>query len=161
MIKKWILTIIIGTVAGIGIVRVPYWLGFAPMHIRVNGMSMFPTMCNNDYLIVDTKFKSLDRDDIVLFNWGDRIIVKRVIGLPEEMIFLDCYDTNCKTLDGRIFTIPEPYLYKQYENLDPQAIKVPKGHIFVMGDNRDYSIDSRFFGCIPLENVIGYVLWIL
>ncbi|MEJ5273255.1 MAG: signal peptidase I, partial [Spirochaetota bacterium] len=111
--------------------------------------------------------KKIHRFDIVIFKHPDTKIktpyVKRVIGLPGDTVFID--GKNVYINGQKIF---EPYT--QYI-LDPQylahpevkrqsygPVKVPEGNLFVMGDNRDNSEDSRYWGFLPIRNVFAMPL---
>ena len=99
--------------------------------------------------------RQVERQDIVAFRFPrdpSLIYVKRVIGLPGDRLEVRDHQvlTNGQELE-------EPYAVHTHpqrrENFGP--IAVPAGHLFVMGDNRDNSHDSRFWGPVPLENVVG------
>lgn len=86
---------------------------------------------------------------------GKSSYIKRVIGLPGDHIEIK--------EDGSIYRnnekLDEPYLNEQYTNRDTyNDVVVPHGTVFMMGDNRLSSKDSRFFGCVPIEKVNGYVV---
>lgn len=133
--------------------------------IVVDGASMNPTLQHKDRMIV-TKIGEPQRFDIVVFHAPDgRDYIKRVIGLPGDRIEFkdDLLYVNGKAYD-------EPYLKRSYKEriiqgpltgsftLKETAVgseTVPKGHLFVLGDNRRHSTDSRHIGAVPLEKVIG------
>ena len=86
---------------------------------------------------------------------GKSSYIKRVIGLPGDHIEIK--------EDGSVYRnnekLDEPYLNEQYTNRDTyNDVVVPHGTVFMMGDNRLSSKDSRFFGCVPIEKVNGYVV---
>ena len=86
---------------------------------------------------------------------GKSSYVKRVIGLPGDHIVIGD--------DGSVYRnaekLDEPYLNEQVTNKDKyNDVVVPAGTVFMMGDNRLSSKDSRFFGCVPIEKVNGYVV---
>ncbi len=86
---------------------------------------------------------------------GKSSYVKRVIGLPGDHIVIGD--------DGAVYRndekLDEPYLNEQYTNKDKyNDVIVPAGTVYMMGDNRLSSKDSRFFGCVPIEKVNGYVV---
>jgi signal peptidase I len=132
--------------------------------IVVDGASMNPTLQNQDRMIV-TKIGEPNRFDIVVFHAPDgKDYIKRVIGLPGDKIE---YKNDVLYVNGKAYD--EPYL-KSYKDkiiqgtlTDSFTLKetivgsetVPKGHLFVLGDNRRHSTDSRDIGAIPLEKVIG------
>lgn len=134
--------------------------------VIVDGKSMAPTLADKDHLIV-TKQSSIDRFDVVIFPAPDdptREYIKRVIGLPGDKIeykndalyvndkeyeepYLDAYKSELVT--GDVLT-PD---FTLEEN---QGVKVvPEGQLFVLGDNRKVSHDSRQIGFIKKEKIIG------
>ncbi|WP_342042811.1 signal peptidase I [Bacillus sp. OTU2372] len=132
--------------------------------IVVEGASMMPTIQDQDRIVV-SKIGEPKRFDIVVFHASENTdYIKRVIGLPGDRIE---YKDDTLFVNGKAYK--EPYLdeYKrEIENgpltesfkLEETAVgsaTVPKGHLFVMGDNRRKSKDSRHIGAIPLDKVIG------
>lgn len=165
---EWIRAIAIALILAF-IIR--YFL-FAP--ILVDGDSMMPTLNDRDKLIVNKigyKIGAPDRFDIVVFHaTSEKDYIKRVIGLPGDSI---TYDDDVLYINGE--AIDEPYLqeYKNSathlpltENFTLNEVTgydvVPENHIFVLGDNRQYSRDSRHIGVIPYNEVVGnakFVFW--
>ena len=82
--------------------------------------------------------------------------IKRVIGLPGEYVYID--ENGNVYVDGNL--LDESYLPNGVKTKTGtfNELVVPDGYLFVMGDNREYSMDSRAFGCIPIEKVEGRVL---
>jgi len=133
----------------------------------VLGESMSPTLENNDKVIIN-KISDIQRFDIVMFNAPDsnEYYVKRVIGLPGDTVEVrdDVLYINGEAVD-------EPYLYEDREDKGlfgtftadftlqemTGKIKVPEKSIFVLGDNRINSRDSRSFGFVPEESILGEV----
>lgn len=132
--------------------------------IVVDGESMTPTLQDKDRMIV-TKIGEPNRFDIVVFHAPDgRDYIKRVIGLPGDKVE---YKDDVLYINGKAYK--EPYLEK-YKKLfkdgnltDSFTLKetavgsdtVPEDCLFVMGDNRRYSKDSRAIGAVPLKKVVG------
>lgn len=128
----------------------------------VNGESMYPTLTNNEYLIVN-KLSYINhppkRGDIVVFKTNlidnktnkKKDLVKRVIALPGEHIIIK---NNEVFIDGK--KLNESYLDEINTDGNIDMI-VPQNHIFAMGDNRPKSIDSREIGSIDIDDVIGKV----
>ncbi|MEK7132158.1 MAG: signal peptidase I [Patescibacteria group bacterium] len=131
----------------------------------VKGVSMEPSFFENEYLIIDElsyRFREPERGEIVVFhppsNQAKQFYIKRVIGLPGETV---------EVKDGKItiynstlptgFILTEPYL----EDLTPGSDRrlLGEGEYYLLGDNRDSSLDSRFFGGVPRANLTGRV-WI-
>lgn len=138
---------------------------FAP--IVVDGLSMMPTLHDQDRMIVNKfsyKISEPKRFDIIVFHAPEnKDYIKRVIGLPGDRIeykndtlyvngeaqdepYLDNFKT--KVIDG---PLTEPFTLEEVTGQET----VPEGHLFVMGDNRRYSKDSRHIGTIPMEEVLG------
>ncbi|MFN2500673.1 MAG: signal peptidase I [Pyrinomonadaceae bacterium] len=132
--------------------------------VVVEGTSMLPQLHDGERLLVNklvyyriqsVSWGHIERGDIVVFwfpNDPDKSYVKRVIGLPGEMVEL----RNGKVfVDGRELT--EDYLDKDYNQTLPStpAKKVDDHHYFVMGDNRDNSSDSRYWGLVPEKYIYG------
>lgn len=128
--------------------------------IVVEGASMMPTLQDQDRMIV-TKIGEPDRFDIVVFHANEKNdYIKRVIGLPGDRIE---YKNDTLSVNGKVYE--EKYLdkYKKAHQRNQYggpytadfSIIVPEGSLFVMGDNRRYSKDSRHIGPIPIEKVVG------
>ncbi|UTR10886.1 signal peptidase I [Evansella sp. LMS18] len=139
---------------------------FAP--IVVDGQSMMPTLEHNDRMIVNKIGYTIgepDRFDIIVFHAPqNKDYIKRVIGLPGDTIY---YEDDVLYINGE--AVDEPYLEKFKEetlnrpftrdfhlNEAPGGYEtVPEGHVFVLGDNRQHSKDSRHIGVVPYEEVVG------
>ena len=132
--------------------------------IVVDGESMNPTLQNKDRMVV-TKIGEPKRFDIVVFHSPDgEDYIKRVIGLPGDRVE---YKNDVLYVNGKSYDEPYLKIYKerisQGSLTDSFTLKetavgsetVPKGHLFVLGDNRRDSKDSRDIGAIPLGEVIG------
>jgi signal peptidase I len=119
--------------------------------------SMVPTLKVGDRVLVNKfiyRFSEPARGDIVVFKsveGGDEDLIKRVVGVPGDEISV----RNGRLLvDGE--PQKEPYVNKRYPDRSFSApMTVPEGHVFVMGDNRTNSQDSRVFGPVPEKNIEG------
>src|SRR4028118_2039953 len=135
----------------------------APFHIPTE--SMVPTLMVKDRLLVNKfiyRFTEPERGDIALFEdqqGGGDPLIKRVVGLPGDKLELR---------RGGVYINGAP-LEERYLKRDackpglPKTcsfgpVTVPKGHYFMMGDNRTNSLDSRFFGPVPEDDVLGEAL---
>lgn len=123
--------------------------------IKVESSSMNPTLFANDYVVVNRlayKFGQPHRGDIIVFKYPPDPTqipyIKRVIGLPGDQIKIE---------NGKVYVngiaLNEPYLNEITKGKGEWT--VPPGNLFVMGDNRNNSSDSRSWGWVPLGNVIG------
>lgn len=128
--------------------------------LHIYGSSMSPTLTNGD-IVAAMRYGSYERGDIVAFYYNEQILVKRIIGLPGEMVDIDA-DGNV-SIDGE--PLDEPYLTeKSLGECDIELpYQVPEGRYFVMGDNRGVSSDSRSsqVGCIAEERIIGELIFTL
>lgn len=123
--------------------------------VIVNGPSMEPTLHNNERLIMNKiiyKFHSPKRGDIVIFHASEQDdYIKRVIGEPGDKV-----EFRNQQLYINDQPVEETYLQHNVTE-DVPSIIIPDHMIYVMGDNRKNSTDSRIIGPIPLEKVVGRV----
>lgn len=128
--------------------------------LRIYGSSMSPTLVNGN-IVTALRGGSYERGDIVAFYYNDKILVKRIVGLPGEVIDID--EDGSVSVDGE--PLDEPYLdEKALGECDIELpYQVPEGRYFVMGDNRGVSSDSRSsqVGCIAEERIIGELIFTL
>ncbi len=129
--------------------------------LRIYGQSMNPTLMDGD-VVVSVKTSDLRRGEIIAFYYNNKILVKRVIALPGQWVDID--ENGVVSVDGLL--LDEPYvtgLALGECDLD-LPYQVPDGRIFVMGDHRSVSVDSRSttVGCIAEEQIVGrltYRIW--
>ena len=126
--------------------------------LRIYGTSMTPTMTDGD-IVVSVKGGSFERGDILAFWFNNKILVKRVIAQPGEWVDIDA-DGNV-SIDGE--PLDEPYLTeKALGECDIDLpYQVPDGRLFVMGDHRSTSADSRSstVGCVAEEQIVGKLVF--
>jgi signal peptidase I len=129
---------------------------FVGQATRVEGQSMEPNLHSDQRLVVEKlsyRFHGPKRFDIVVIkmpNQGEELLIKRVIGLPGETV---------EFKDGHVYVngemLEESFTSEETQAGRQSAVTVPPLHIFVLGDNRNRSNDSRSFGAVPIENIIG------
>lgn len=125
--------------------------------IQVSGDSMEPTLSDGD-IIVLLKTKSYSSGNLCCISWQNKLLLKRVVGMPGDSINID--------EEGNVYIndvlLDEPYAsHKCLGECDISfPYKVPEGKFFVLGDRRDISIDSRSssIGCIESDQIVGRVL---
>lgn len=124
--------------------------------LRVTGTSMTPSLQNNE-IILCNKASDVEKGDIVAFYYNNKILLKRVIATSGDTVYID--ENGVVYINGEI--LDEPYVSElALGECDIELpYQVPENRIFVMGDHRAVSIDSRStaIGCISDENVVGKV----
>ncbi len=147
----------IGSLLVVAAVAVLVSMLFLPV-LRVTGTSMTPTM-QNDELVICSKRSNFKSGDIVAFYYNNKILLKRVIGVAGDWI--DIKEDGTVYVNGE--ELIEPYVAeKALGECDIEfPYQVPDNRIFVMGDHRATSIDSRSttVGCIADEYIIGKVVF--
>jgi signal peptidase I len=153
-IKEWVISIIIAAVITLGIKYFIFDL------IQVSGTSMVPTLHNNDRVAVEkisVKMNKFERGEIIIFDPGDKgkgIYIKRIIGLPGDTVEIK---------NGKVYVngvkLKEDYLKPGTVTTDDMKLTIKKGEIFVLGDNREVSEDSRYIGPIPIKNIKGHAIF--
>lgn len=129
----------------------------------VSGASMEPTFETNDYLIVDRltyRFEEPKRGDVVIFKYPkdpSKYFIKRVIGLPGDTVVLSGTGVTIKnSAHPEGFSIEQPYVV--FGQAEDRSFVVGPDEFFVMGDNRAASLDSRAWGDLPAQNIVGRAL---
>ncbi len=118
----------------------------------INGDSMEPTLSNGDIVLLYKSNKNIERFDVIVHNYEDNRLVKRIIGMPGEHVeFLE----NQLYVNGEI--ISELYIKETGDFIleDIGHETIPEGYYFVLGDNRNFSRDSRTIGLINVNNILG------
>jgi signal peptidase I len=154
-------------------------IAFALQTVRVDGESMDNTLQNQDLLLaskISYDFgQNPQRGDIIILippTDPSQDFIKRVIGLPGDVIEINGDRTTTQVLikpggTGAFQVLKEPYLPGPWTTLKdccmangeasavPKALTIPAGDYFVMGDNRNFSSDSRVFGLVPRKNILA------
>ena len=124
--------------------------------IKVNGTSMDSTLKNGDFMILNKlvyHFSNIKRFDIVVIKTPRETIIKRIIGLPGDTIE---YKNSKLYVNGKV--VKEEFIKEKTEDFNISELgysKVPEDTYFVLGDNRDNSIDSRFLGFMRKDMILG------
>lgn len=153
VLKSTIYTLI--TVAAVAVLVATLWL---PV-LQIYGSSMTPTLQDGE-IVFSVKTTDLEQGDIVAFYYNNKILVKRVIAGPGDWV-------NIFPETGNVFIndvfLEEPYLQeKSFGDADIEfPYQVPDGKIFVMGDHRSTSVDSRHtaVGCVAEEQIVGKIVF--
>ena len=144
------------------IIVVPVRL-FVAQPFIVSGASMEPTFDTGQYLIVDEltyHFEAPTRGDVIIFRYPkdpSQFFIKRIIGLPGETVRIQGGEVYVVKTDGTTLHLSEPYVVNKGNGAD-STTKLGPDDYFVMGDNRPESSDSRVWGVLPKENIIGRAL---
>lgn len=141
----------------IAVILALFIMTFIARSFSVDGSSMYPTLHHGERLLVDEisyRFRAPERGDIIVFKYPANPkakFIKRIVGLPGDTILIR---------DGTLFLngepISEPYLGERMVG-DYGPYVVPPGTVFVLGDNRNYSEDSRYrdVGYVPRNYIVG------
>jgi signal peptidase I len=129
------------------------------MHIySIPSGSMAPTLVPGDQIVVTSYFGGApERGHVIVFEGHDELLVKRVIGVPGDLV-----DSRLGRVRIGGYTLAEPYVLQQAASGAIGAQLVPADAYFVLGDNRGDSTDSRSWGVVPRERIVGrarMVLW--
>lgn len=152
VLRSTIYTLI--TVAAAAVLVATLWM---PV-LRIYGTSMAPTLTGGD-LVVSVKGNDFQSGDIIAFYYNNKILVKRVIAEPGDWVDID--ETGTVYVNNQ--ELAEPYLEEKDMgdcNID-LPYQVPENRLFVMGDHRATSVDSRnsALGCVAEEQIVGKLVF--
>ena len=152
VLRSTVFTLI--TVAAVAILVATLWM---PV-LQIYGASMTPTLTDGD-IVISRKVRNLKQGDIVAFYYNNRILVKRYIASAGDWVDID--------EDGNVYVnnelLDEPYVYEKAMgecNIE-LPYQVPENRIFVLGDHRSVSIDSRStsVGCVAEDQIVGELVF--
>lgn len=152
VLKSTVYTLV--TVAAVAVLVATLWL---PV-LQIYGSSMTPTL-QDGQIIFSVKTGTMEQGDIIAFYYNNKILIKRVIATPGEWVNI--------TEDGTVYIndrlLEEPYLTeKAFGNADIEfPYQVPDDKLFVMGDHRATSADSRHtaVGCVSPDQIVGKIIF--
>ena len=136
---------------------------FQPFFVK--GQSMEPNFENGDYLFVDElsyRLKDPQRGEVVVFKYPNDVsqrYIKRIIGLPGETVEIKDGQVDIFNKDGEKILNEEKYIPQGVLTLGDINITLKENEYFVLGDNRAASSDSRRWGPVPKEDIIGRVFF--
>lgn len=138
---------------------------FVARVVTVDGGSMNPTLLHGDRLIVSNIVKNYEQGDVIVFvapEFMDEPLIKRVIATEGQLVEIN-FDKGIVKVDGE--ALYEPYIAELTNDAQDYdgPVEVPKGCVFVMGDNRNHSTDSRTteIGCVDTRYVLGEVYFVM
>lgn len=155
---EWIHSIIVA------IVIVVLLLTFVFRLINIDGPSMENTLQNSDKVIITNFMYEPEVGDVVVIPAGkyyDKPIIKRIIALEGQEVYID-YTTNEVYVDGIL--LEEDYISSKTISLKGDkelSLTVGEGEVFILGDNREVSYDSRSFGCVKESDIIGKAQFVI
>ncbi len=151
-LKNTVFTLV--TVAAVAVLVATLWM---PV-LQIYGSSMTPTL-EDEEIVVSTKAGDFSTGDVIAFYYNNKVLIKRVIAVSGQWVDID--DDGTVYVDGEV--LDEPYISeKAYGDCDISLpYQVPEGKIFVMGDHRSVSVDSRTstIGCVSEEQIVGKIVF--
>jgi len=150
MIKTLVLAVLV-------VLPIRYFL-FQPFFVQ--GSSMYPNFEDGDYLIVDEvtyRLRDPQRGEVIIFKYPkdtSQLYIKRIIGLPGESIEIKDNEIIIANNSGKQI-LEEDYISLDSKTLGNIKVNLGEDEYFVLGDNRMFSSDSRRWGTVPRENIVG------
>ncbi|QKG84637.1 signal peptidase I [Kroppenstedtia pulmonis] len=145
---EWVQALVIAVLLAL-VIR---YMVFSPFSVA--GPSMLSTLHNGDLVIVNKtiyRFRPPEPGEVIVFHASEsKDYIKRVIAMPGDVVSAQ---NNIVRINGK--SIDEPYIDEGNRTADFGPVEVPKGHVFVMGDNRMNSSDSREIGPVAMDQIVG------
>lgn len=164
LLSVWeILEVILIAAATVFLIRT-----FLVQPFLVSGASMEPNFHDNDYLLIDEityRFRPPARGEVIVFRppTANTYFIKRLVGLPGERISIKNGEVRVYPKDSAQFLVlKEDYLGQDVRTFGDFDVKLKEGQYFVLGDNRNFSFDSRSWGTLDDNKIVGLVrlrLW--
>ncbi|MDD5430814.1 MAG: signal peptidase I [Candidatus Pacebacteria bacterium] len=137
---------------------------FLAQPFLVSGASMEPTFSSGNYLLIDEftyRLREPQRGEVVVFRYpGNPSVyyIKRIIGLPTERVVVQKGEVRIfRKGDDEGLVVKEPYLPQGLKTGGDVTVVLGNNEYFVLGDNRNFSYDSRSWGVLPQKNILGVV----
>lgn len=135
---------------------------------QVSGQSMFPTFKNKEYILtnlIGLRFNNPKRGDVLVFHAPkdpEKDFIKRVMGIPGDSVYVKdgFVYVNDKKVNESPYLKSDVRTYGGNFMREGEKVIIPNGDYIVMGDNRPYSSDSREWGFLPKEKIIGSSLFV-
>lgn len=134
---------------------------FIAQPFLVSGASMQDTFQSGNYLLVDEltyRIRPAARGEVIVFHYPrneQEYFIKRIIGLPGETLTIANNTITITTVDGQNLTLDEPYVAHASRTFGEQTFTLEDHQYFVMGDNRGDSFDSRNWGPLDADKIVG------
>lgn len=166
--NSFVIALLLIVIISCALSAIPYF--FKNYHYKtykIPSGAMSPSIEMGDYLFVEIipKDEEISRGDIIVFQWPKdrrKNFIKRVVGLPGEVLEIKSKALliNGQPLQENYVVHHDPAFRAQRDDFGPMTI--PEKHVFVLGDNRDQSNDSRFWGCVErslIESKARMIYW--
>lgn len=151
----------VAAIAAIVVIPIRYFV-FQPFLVK--GASMEPSFHDGDYLIIDElsyRLREPSRGEVVVFRYPfdpSQRFIKRLIGLPGETMEIKNGQVDIVDSNGQAVALKETYISNILPLTDNIKVPLKADEYFVMGDNRSHSFDSRKWGILPRDYIIGRVV---
>lgn len=152
VLRSTVYTLVV--VAAVAVLVATLWM---PV-LQIYGSSMTPTLAEGQ-IVVSVKEKDFSRGDLVAFYIGNKLLVKRMIAGPGDVVSID--EAGIVTVNGSV--LEEPYISEHaLGQCDLEfPYQIPESRYFLMGDHRETSVDSRssVVGCVAEEQIVGKIIY--
>lgn len=162
--RRWISALNVRGYLGLAVrlvlIAVTVWILFSQVFIltQSNGMGMFPAIEDGDLILGYRLQNEFEKDDVVLYRVGDAVYIGRVVAFETDVVNMS--ETGSLTVNGTTQTGEIMYPTYAKDGIE-YPYRVQSDELFLLGDYRTQTRDSRDFGAIPLEDVLGKVITIV